>query len=302
MFDKRVDVSWTGRHSGEQNSTKGATQIWCISSSEYLTQTLSIISLDDTALADLKQELERSGERHHRSPSRSLSVPNRPRPLQPPQRPPPPGEFHFLNWVFSPTQQLFMCHCWVTKKVKLFWNVRLWIHSLPSLSLTMAAASNGGKSVLRTTDAPQRKAPCFSEDGVTLLTHHSIKIVPVFIPDDLKSYVFLQFFVCFWLNCSLLLKSFNKTSCSAQYLSFSAWQAILACCCVQWGTRRMELFTKTLRTWGAISAVQLLFLWMLLDEWWLLDQHNHVGLLRNTSYAPLFFHPQSLSSLHIFQS
>nr|XP_038033379.1 synaptojanin-2 isoform X4 [Anas platyrhynchos] len=46
---------------------------------------------DDTALADLKQELERGGERHHRSPSRSLSVPNRPRPLQPPQRPPPPA-------------------------------------------------------------------------------------------------------------------------------------------------------------------------------------------------------------------
>ncbi|XP_035394499.1 synaptojanin-2 isoform X2 [Cygnus atratus] len=46
---------------------------------------------DDTALADLKQELERSGERHRRSPSRSLSVPNRPRPLQPPQRPPPPA-------------------------------------------------------------------------------------------------------------------------------------------------------------------------------------------------------------------
>uniref|UniRef100_A0A8C3CBE6 Synaptojanin-2 n=1 Tax=Cairina moschata TaxID=8855 RepID=A0A8C3CBE6_CAIMO len=46
---------------------------------------------DDTALADLKQELERGGERHRRSPSRSLSVPNRPRPLQPPQRPPPPA-------------------------------------------------------------------------------------------------------------------------------------------------------------------------------------------------------------------
>uniref|UniRef100_A0A8V0XCX4 Synaptojanin-2 n=1 Tax=Gallus gallus TaxID=9031 RepID=A0A8V0XCX4_CHICK len=45
---------------------------------------------DDTDLVDLKQELEASGERHRRSPSRSLSVPNRPRPLQPPQRPPPP--------------------------------------------------------------------------------------------------------------------------------------------------------------------------------------------------------------------
>ncbi|XP_042651958.1 synaptojanin-2 isoform X2 [Tyto alba] len=46
---------------------------------------------DDTDLADLKQELEASGECHRRTPSRSLSIPTRPRPLQPPQRPPPPG-------------------------------------------------------------------------------------------------------------------------------------------------------------------------------------------------------------------
>ncbi|XP_021247264.1 synaptojanin-2 isoform X1 [Numida meleagris] len=46
---------------------------------------------DDADLVDLKQELEAGGERHRRSPSRSLSVPNRPRPLQPPQRPPPPA-------------------------------------------------------------------------------------------------------------------------------------------------------------------------------------------------------------------
>ncbi|KAM9655919.1 synaptojanin-2 isoform 4-T6 [Morphnus guianensis] len=46
---------------------------------------------DDTDLADLKQELEASGECHRRSPSRSLSIPTRPRPLQPPQRPPPPA-------------------------------------------------------------------------------------------------------------------------------------------------------------------------------------------------------------------
>ncbi|OXB66556.1 hypothetical protein ASZ78_010835 [Callipepla squamata] len=46
---------------------------------------------DDADLVDLKQELEASGERPRRSPSRSLSVPNRPRPLQPPQRPPPPA-------------------------------------------------------------------------------------------------------------------------------------------------------------------------------------------------------------------
>ncbi|XP_074674960.1 synaptojanin-2 isoform X2 [Strix aluco] len=46
---------------------------------------------DDTDLADLKRELEASGECHRRTPSRSLSIPTRPRPLQPPQRPPPPA-------------------------------------------------------------------------------------------------------------------------------------------------------------------------------------------------------------------
>ncbi|NWS70208.1 SYNJ2 protein, partial [Crotophaga sulcirostris] len=46
---------------------------------------------DDTDLADLKRELEASKERHRRPPSRSLSIPTRPRPLQPPQRPPPPA-------------------------------------------------------------------------------------------------------------------------------------------------------------------------------------------------------------------
>ncbi|XP_063185465.1 synaptojanin-2 isoform X2 [Chroicocephalus ridibundus] len=46
---------------------------------------------DDTELADLKRELEASGEHHRRTPSRSLSIPTRPRPLQPPQRPPPPA-------------------------------------------------------------------------------------------------------------------------------------------------------------------------------------------------------------------
>ncbi|NXL88744.1 SYNJ2 protein, partial [Alectura lathami] len=44
---------------------------------------------DDADLVELK--LEASGEHHRRSPSRSLSVPSRPRPLQPPQRPPPPA-------------------------------------------------------------------------------------------------------------------------------------------------------------------------------------------------------------------
>ncbi|XP_075604432.1 synaptojanin-2 isoform X2 [Balearica regulorum gibbericeps] len=46
---------------------------------------------DDTDLADLKRELEAGGECNRRTPSRSLSIPTRPRPLQPPQRPPPPA-------------------------------------------------------------------------------------------------------------------------------------------------------------------------------------------------------------------
>ncbi|XP_055124220.2 synaptojanin-2 isoform X7 [Symphalangus syndactylus] len=45
---------------------------------------------DDADLVELKRELEAVGEFRHRSPSRSLSVPNRPRPPHPPQRPPPP--------------------------------------------------------------------------------------------------------------------------------------------------------------------------------------------------------------------
>ncbi|XP_055981896.1 synaptojanin-2 [Sorex fumeus] len=44
---------------------------------------------DDADLAVLKWEPETSGEPRHRSPSRSLSVPGRPRPAPPPQRPPP---------------------------------------------------------------------------------------------------------------------------------------------------------------------------------------------------------------------
>ncbi|NXN88090.1 SYNJ2 protein, partial [Bombycilla garrulus] len=46
---------------------------------------------DDTDLTDLKRELEANGECSRRVPSRSLSIPTRPRPLQPPQRPPPPA-------------------------------------------------------------------------------------------------------------------------------------------------------------------------------------------------------------------
>lgn len=49
-------------------------------------------SLDDADLVELKQEFEESVEFCHRSPSRSLSVPSRPRQPQPPQRPPPPGQ------------------------------------------------------------------------------------------------------------------------------------------------------------------------------------------------------------------
>ncbi|XP_019499736.1 PREDICTED: synaptojanin-2 isoform X3 [Hipposideros armiger] len=45
---------------------------------------------DDADLVELKLELQAVGDFHHRSPSRSLSVPNRPRPPHPPQRPPPP--------------------------------------------------------------------------------------------------------------------------------------------------------------------------------------------------------------------
>ncbi|KAI4567551.1 hypothetical protein R6Z07F_009241 [Ovis aries] len=48
---------------------------------------------DDADLVELKQELEAAGDFRHRSPSRSLSVPSRPRPPHPPQRPPPPTGF-----------------------------------------------------------------------------------------------------------------------------------------------------------------------------------------------------------------
>ncbi|XP_028579612.2 synaptojanin-2 isoform X2 [Podarcis muralis] len=46
---------------------------------------------DDADLIESKQELDGGGEFRHRSPSRSLSVPGRPRQPQPPQRPPPPA-------------------------------------------------------------------------------------------------------------------------------------------------------------------------------------------------------------------
>ncbi|XP_072499890.1 synaptojanin-2 isoform X2 [Notamacropus eugenii] len=60
------------------------------SKSPALTKKKSRPYKDDADLAELKQELEAVGDFRHRSPSRSLSVPNRPRPPHPPQRPPPP--------------------------------------------------------------------------------------------------------------------------------------------------------------------------------------------------------------------
>lgn len=56
-------------------------------------------SLDDAELTEVKQELEGSGEFCRRSPSRSFSVPGRPRQPQPPQRPPPPGGDPFETTV-----------------------------------------------------------------------------------------------------------------------------------------------------------------------------------------------------------
>ncbi|XP_013913030.1 PREDICTED: synaptojanin-2 [Thamnophis sirtalis] len=46
---------------------------------------------DDADLVELKHEFEESAEFCHRSPTRSLSVPGRPRQPPPPQRPPPPA-------------------------------------------------------------------------------------------------------------------------------------------------------------------------------------------------------------------
>lgn len=73
---------------------------------------------DDADLAELKQELEAVGDFRHRSPSRSLSVPSRPRPPHPPQRPPPPSKT-LLPWpstpagnncVFAATEQMALNH------------------------------------------------------------------------------------------------------------------------------------------------------------------------------------------------
>uniref|UniRef100_A0A7M4FL36 Synaptojanin-2 n=2 Tax=Crocodylus porosus TaxID=8502 RepID=A0A7M4FL36_CROPO len=59
--------------------------------SQMLTGRNSRLCKDDADLAELKQELKAGGDFQHRSPSRSLSVPNRLRPPPPPQRPPPPA-------------------------------------------------------------------------------------------------------------------------------------------------------------------------------------------------------------------
>lgn len=56
---------------------------------------------DDADAVELKQELQSLGDFRHRSPSRSLSVPNRPRPPHPPQRPPPPSKT-LLLWAYTP--------------------------------------------------------------------------------------------------------------------------------------------------------------------------------------------------------
>jgi len=79
---------------------------------------------DDADLVELKQELEAVGDFRHRSPSRSLSVPSRPRPPHPPQRPPPPSKtplaFHSprcllgITTPFLPAERMALKSCcWV---------------------------------------------------------------------------------------------------------------------------------------------------------------------------------------------
>ncbi|XP_077874950.1 synaptojanin-2 isoform X2 [Ictidomys tridecemlineatus] len=60
------------------------------SKSPALTKKQHPMYKDDADLVELEQELGAIGDFRHRSPSRSLSVPSRPRPPHPPQRPPPP--------------------------------------------------------------------------------------------------------------------------------------------------------------------------------------------------------------------
>lgn len=90
-----------------------------------------------------------------------------------------------------------------------------------------------------------------------------------------------------WFNCNLPFKKLWQNTCSGQFLSFLALQVILASFCVYEGSvkwfmifseaqRESDALYLSLPTWDAISAVLLLFLWLLLDVCWLLDQHNHL--------------------------
>ncbi|ETE63432.1 Synaptojanin-2 [Ophiophagus hannah] len=63
----------------------------CLLEENFDFSSLDYESEDDADLVELKQEFEGSAEFCHRSPTRSLSVPGRPRQPQPPQRPPPPA-------------------------------------------------------------------------------------------------------------------------------------------------------------------------------------------------------------------
>lgn len=104
--------------------------------------------------------------------------------------------------------------------------------------------------------------------------------------------VFLQFgwfcvFLFLWFNCNLPFKKLWQNTCSWEFLSFPALQVILASFCVCEGNakwfmifsepqRESDALYLSLPTWDAISAVLLLFLWLLLDVCWLLDQRNHL--------------------------
>ena len=96
---------------------------------------------DDADLVELKQELEAVGDFRHRSPSRSLSVPSRPRPPHPPQRPPPPSKtplaFHSprcllgITAPFLPAERMALkSGCWVftalSRLLGLLFNLNPW--------------------------------------------------------------------------------------------------------------------------------------------------------------------------------
>lgn len=201
VFDKRVRVSCSGSRQTLRESKKCewncrvaerpgwglplivpsllTSQIWCTSPSVYLIQTLSKMSLDDADLADLKRELEASGECRRRIPSRSLSIPTRPRPLQPPQRPPPPGEWSFPSWRVGPSWIVCACHVWVTKKVipcSEMSGCQGTCTCLPAcFSLSITAISNGrslsaGWQILH-------KKNVFSKDRIAHMFHTSLPLM-----------------------------------------------------------------------------------------------------------------------------